>query len=291
MKLSHWCELLLLAALWGGSFLFMRIAVPVLGPVWLIAVRVLLAGLVLLPLLVQQGRLGHLSRHWRALVVVGGLNSAFPFALLAFATLSLPAGFAAILNGTVPLFGTVVAALWLGERFTPARLAGFGLGFGGVVVLVGRPAVPAGGGFGLAVAAGLVAALMYATAAPYIKTRLAGVPPVAVAAGSQFAATLWLLPLLPFTRPAQLPSMGVVLAVIALAVLCTSGAYILYFRLIQAVGSTRALTVTYLVPLFAMVWGTLVLAEPITLSMGLGCGLVLLGTAVANGLGRPTHQH
>lgn len=284
MKLSDIFELLLLAALWGGSFLFMRIAAPVLGPVWLIEFRVLLAGLVLLPVLARLGHLGEMRRQLIPLLIVGCLNSAIPFLLLAFASVSLPAGFTSILNGTAPLFGTVVASVWLHEKLTPPRMAGFILGFIGVVILVGWKAIETTPEFLIAIAAALSAALMYAIAAPYIKQNLAGVPSLVVTTGSQLGAALVIMPMLPFTIPLQTPSFQVVLSVLALAILSTAAAYILYFRLIQNVGSTKALTVTYLIPLFAMLWGALILNEVVTPSMMVGCGLVLLGTAIANDL-------
>lgn len=282
MKLSDVCELLLLAALWGGSFLFMRIAAPVLGPVWLIEFRVLLAGLVLLPVLARSELLGELRRHLVPLFVVGCLNSAAPFLLLAFASVSLPAGFTSILNGTAPLFGTVVASIWLHEKLTPARMVGFVLGFMGVVILVGWKAIETTPGFLIAVVAALSGAFMYAIAAPYIKHNLADVPSLVATTGSQLSAALVILPALPFTVPQQVPTARVFLAVLTLAIVSTAFAYILFFRLIQKIGSTKALTVTYLIPIFAMLWGAIVLQETVTSSMIFGCGLVLLGTAIAN---------
>jgi drug/metabolite transporter (DMT)-like permease len=284
MKTSQIAELLLLAALWGGSFLFMRIAAPQLGPIWLIECRVLLAGGILLPLLVRLDLARELRPRWRSLLVVGCLNSALPFSLLAFASVSLPAGMTSILNGTVPIFGIAVAAIWLRERLTIPRLLGSLLGFVGVVVLIGWQPISANTSFFIAVAAGLWAALMYAIAAPYIKQTLVGTPPLVVATGSQLGAALVLLPALPFTVPASLPSPQVILSVVALAGLSTSLAYMLYFRLINNVGPTRALTVTYLIPVFATLWGALFLQETITLSTVLGGGLVLVGTAIANGV-------
>ncbi|MGB3615733.1 MAG: DMT family transporter [Elainellaceae cyanobacterium] len=221
MRLSDVAELLLLAALWGGSFLLMRVAAPVLGPVWLIEVRVLLAGLALLPVLARLNLLKELRRNAVPLLIVGCINSAVPFVLFAFASLSLPAGFTSILNGTVPLFGTVVAALWLKERLTPPRLIGFVLGFIGVVILVGWQVTVVTSSFIMAVAAGLAAALMYAIAAPYIKRSCAGIPALVVMTGSQLGAALVLLPALPFTLPQQTPTVGVVAAVVALALLST----------------------------------------------------------------------
>lgn len=282
MKPQQMVELLLLAALWGGSFLFMRIAVPELGPIWLIELRVLLSGITLLPLLLSQGLLPQMQLHARSLFIVGVLNSALPFSLLAFTALSLPAGTTAILNGTVPFFGVAVAYVWFREQLSLNRIVGLLLGFAGVIVLVGWRSAAVTPGFLLAIATGLCAALMYAIAAPYIRLKLNGVPSLVIATGSQLSAAVFLLPLLPFTQPDSLPSGNTVLSVVGLAILSTSLAYILYFRLIHAVGSTRALTVAYLIPLFAMLWGALVLSEAITPSMVLGGALILFGTAIAN---------
>ncbi|MGB7312228.1 MAG: DMT family transporter, partial [Nodosilinea sp.] len=275
-------EFILLAAVWGGSFLFMRVAAPEFGPVWLIELRLALASAVLVPLMLHRG-LGPIGlAHWRPLLLVGVLNSALPFVLLAYATLTLPAGLTSILNATAPLFGTAIALIWLKEHHSIAQLAGLGLGFLGVVVLLGWQPSTGASGFGLAVVAGLGAACCYAIAAPYVRHHLAGVSTLVIAAGSIAGASLVLLPLLPFTIPRAMPSTQSVTAVIALALLSTALAYLLYFRLIAHLGSTRALTVGYLIPLFAMVWGVLWLGETVTAAMGLGCGLVLLGTAIAN---------
>ena len=282
MKSLQIVELLSLAAVWGGSFLFMRIAAPEFGPIWLIEIRVLLAALALLPLLLKQGLWHELQRHHRALMVVGLLNSALPFSLLAFTSLFLPAGTTAILNGTVPFFGVAVAYVWLREQLTLSRVFGLLLGFAGVVVLVGLRSTAITPEIVWAIVAGLCAALMYAIAAPFIRLNLQGVPSLVIATGSQLSAAVFLLPLLPFTQPHNLPSQGAVFAVLGLALLSTSLAYILYFRLIHSVGSTRALTVTYLIPMFAILWGAIVLKEAITLSMLAGGALILLGTAIAN---------
>jgi drug/metabolite transporter (DMT)-like permease len=284
MRFSDVMELFLLAALWGGSFLFLRIAAPVLGAVWLIEIRVLIAGLALLPLLIRLNVWDEVRRKALPLFVVGCINSALPFVLLAFASISLPAGFTSILNATSPLFGTVVAAVWLQEALTVRRLLGFVLGFVGVMILIGWKTMAVTPAVFLSIAAGLAAAVMYAIAAPFAKRQLSGVPPVVTATMSQLSAALFLLPALPFTVPKVAPSPGILFSVLILALFCTSIAYILYFRLIQNIGSTKALTVTYLVPVFAMIWGAAFLKEPITLSMVLGGGLILLGTAIANDL-------
>ena len=275
-------ELFVLAALWGGSFLFMRIAAPELGPIWLIELRVLLSGLTLLPWLLYRGQGAQMRHHWRSLAVVGLLNSALPFSLLAFSSLSLPAGTTAILNGTVPFFGVAVAYVWLREPLNASRVVGLLLGFAGVVVLVGLRGTAITPEILWAIATGLCAALMYAIAAPFIRLHLQGVPALVIATGSQLSAAVFLVPLLPFTLPQTPPSSSALFAVVGLALLSTSLAYLLYFRLIHAVGSTRALTVAYLIPLFAMLWGALLLNEAITVAMVAGGALILLGTAIAN---------
>ena len=273
--------LLLLAALWGGSFLFMRIAVPSLGPVWLIELRVLLAGLVLLPLVAMRGEIGILRREWRALVLMGVLSAAAPFTLLAYSSIALTAGMTSILNATVPLFAVLVALATRSEPVGSARVAGVALGFAGVVVLVGSPH----GGDGipvLSVVTGLVAAFSYVLAANLARRRLGQVPSIVSATGSQLGAAAVLLPLMPLFPLSTWPSARVAAAVIALAILSTSLAFVLYFRLIREAGPLRTLTVTYLIPLFAVAWGYLLLDEGVTPGMLVGGGLILLGVAVAN---------
>ncbi|MBF2080199.1 MAG: EamA family transporter [Synechococcales cyanobacterium T60_A2020_003] len=282
MKPTAIAELLLLAALWGASFLFMRIAVPVLGPVWLIELRVLFAGIALLPLLLRASPWHTIRQYWRPLIVIGLINLALPFILLAYTTLYLSAGFTAILNATAPLFGTIVSWIWLKEKLTWIRGIGFGLGFLGVVILVsGQQSATPSITNAIAILTGLCGALMYAIAAPYAKKYLENVPSFITSAVSQFTAALFLLPALPFTIPTHPITTPVILSVLLLAVGSTALAYILYFRLIHSIGSTNALTVSYLIPLFAMLWGGLLLREPITLSMMIGCGLIVAGVAIA----------
>jgi drug/metabolite transporter (DMT)-like permease len=284
LQLRHILALIFLAALWGGSFLFMRIAAPVLGAVWLIALRVLLAGLMLLPLALRANLLPSIRQHWRSLLFVGCINLAVPFSLLAFASIYLPAGFTSILNATVPLFGTFVSSIWFQEKLTVNRLLGFGVGFTGVVVIVGWRSFDLTQEFLGAVGAGLVAALLYAIAAPYIKQKLAGVSSLAIATGTQFGAVVCLLPILPFTIPTQVPTPIVILSLLGLAFLSTALASLIYLRLIKEIGATSTLTVAYLIPLFAIFWGAIVLGENLTPAMAVGGGMVLLGTAISNGL-------
>jgi drug/metabolite transporter (DMT)-like permease len=282
MRVLDIVKLLILATLWGSSFLFMRIAAPQIGPIWLIEFRVLLASLILLPILVRAGLWYEIRRNWMPMVFVGGLGSAIPYSLMAFSSISLPAGFTSILNATAPLFGTVIAWVWFQEKLSIARIFGFVLGFIGVMVLVGWKELAATPVFLMAVSAGLLAAFMYAIVAPYIKQKLAGVSALAIATGSQFSAALILLPVMPFTIPNQPPTIMVIFSIVSLALLSSVFAHLLYFQLIENIGSTQALTVTYLIPIFAMLWGAIFLGEAITVSMMLGGSLILLGTAIAN---------
>ena len=281
MNVPFYPALFLLAALWGGSFLFMRVAAPVLGPVWLIGLRVLIAGLVLLPLVAQRGQLGLLRRHWRLLLWVGCMNAALPFTLLAYASLELTAGMTSILNATVPIFAALIGYVVYNDPLGVRQAGGVMLGFVGVVVLVGLPhgtaSTPP-----LSVAAGLTAAISYVFAAHFAKRRLSQVPALVFVTGSQLGAATALLPLLPLFPAAGVPGATVIAAVLALAVLSTSLAFLIYFVLIREVGPARTLTVTYLIPGFAIAWGALLLGEPLTLGMALGGALILLGVALAN---------
>lgn len=225
----------------------------------------------------MRGRNQHFS-------VVGAINSALPFTLFAYATLHVTAGFAAVLNASVPLFSAIVAYLWLRDKLTFIRIVGLLIGFVGVVVLVWGKVSFKGDGSGLAVLAGLAASLSYGISANYTKRHLTGVDPLANATGSQIAATIILLPLAIYFWPDTMPSLRSWLCVIALGIACTGVAYILFFRLIAHVGPTKAVAVTYLLPIFGMLWGTLFLDENITLNMIAACCVILLGTAFANGL-------
>ena len=281
-------ELALLAAVWGASFLFMRLGAGEFGPAALAFLRCAGAALCLLPLLQARGEPALLRRHWRALLVVGVLNSALPFLAYGYAALAITAGLSSIFNATTPLWGAVIAWLWLRERLAPWRALGLAIGFAGVLGLgwdsASFKADAAGASSGGAVLACLAATLLYGVSANYTRRRLAGVAPLAVAAGSQLAAALVLAPLAGWRWPAQTPSTTAWIAVVLLAVVCTGLAYLLYFRLIANVGAPKALAVTFLIPAFALLWGALFLAEPVTPALLLGCAVILLGTALATGL-------
>lgn len=284
-------ELVALAALWGGSFLFMRLAAPAFGATPLAAVRVAVAAAMLLPLLLlrQPQALAACRRHWRGLVAVALLNSALPFVCYSFAARSLTAGMASIFNATTPLWGAAVAWVWLGQRLNGQRLTGLGLGFVGVLGLAWEQAGFKGGGSGAALAVGacLLATLMYGIAANATRRWLAEVPALGLAAGSMVVSAAALVPAALHDWPAQPPGAPAWAAALGLGVLSTGAAYVLYFRLIARVGATNAMTVTYLIPAFAVLWGAMALGEGLTLSMLGGGAVILAGTALATGWWQP----
>lgn len=284
-------DFVLLAALWGSSFLFMRLALPEFGTLGTAAVRVAIAALFLLPVVAWRGQLGVLRRHWRRTFFVGLLNSGIPFALYAFALLSISTGLTSILNATTPMFGALIAWVWLKDRPDAWRILGLVIGFAGVAVLASQKAslTPAASGIApaWAVLASLAACVCYATAASFTQRFLTGVPAVVTSTGSLLGATLGLLPFALMDLPARLPGMSAWLAVTAAGVLCTSVAYVLYFRILAQAGPSRTLTVPFLVPVFAVFYGTAFLDEVVTPWM-VGCGAVIVvGTALACGLIKP----
>ena len=278
----------MLAAIWGASFLFMRIAAAEFGALPTAALRVAVASLFLWPLLWLRGQTGLLRQHWKPVLWVGVLNSGIPFALYAFAVMHISTGLSSILNATVPLFGALVAWAWLGDRPGVSRSLGLAIGFGGIVLLAGGQIGFRSAGTGVspiwAMLACLGATTCYALAASFAKKHIPPIPSLVTATGSQIGATLVLaLPGL-WWRPDHMPALRTWAALLALGVLCSGVAYILYFRLIERAGPGRALAVTYLVPVFAVSYGVVALGESVTLWMLGGGAVVLAGTALSSGL-------
>ena len=285
-------EFVLLAALWGASFLFMRIAAPEFGPMPLMLVRCLVGAVVLLPIALAREGGGGLARAARAasgrLFVAGIFNSAIPFVMFGYAALALNAGFSSILNATAPIFGAIIAYAWLKERLSGWRIAGLAIGIAGVVVLSWDKASfrgDAAGGW--AVLACLVATFCYGIAGNFVRRHLGGTHPLLVATGSQLAATLVLSAPGIAAWPQEPPSAASWACAITLGSACTGLAYVLFFRLIANVSASAALSVTYLIPLFGIAWGWLFLGETVDLPMLAGGAIVVLGTALATGMLRP----
>ena len=277
-------DLLVLSALWGASFLFMRIGVPEFGAIVLVELRVVIASLFLFPILMMRANVRELTVHWKKLAIVGTVNSAIPFILLTFSTIYLTGGFAAILNATSPLWAAIIAWVWLSARLNASRTTGLVIGFAGVIVLVWDKAGFDLSDASLAIIAAIVASFFYGIGANYTKKYLQGISSLAIATGSQLAAAIVLLPGAIALWPDGPISLQAWAAIITMGILSTGLAYIIYFRLIANVGPASAITVTYLVPGFAVFWGAVVLDEKLTTPMVIGCAIILIGTALATGL-------
>lgn len=281
-------EFILLAALWGASFLFMRLGTLEFGPLPTAGLRVAIASLALLPVMLSRGLWPQLRQHWKPVMICGLINSAIPFALFSFALLSISTGLSSILNATVPLFGALVAWLWLGDKPGASRTVGLVIGFIGVALLASGKASFKPDASGAVTAWGILACLLatisYAVAASFTRRYLSGLNSLMVATGSQIGAALGLaLPTL-LMWPAQAPSLKAWGALLALGTLCTAVAYVLFFRLIERLGPARAITVTFTIPVFAVFYGVTLLGETVTTWM-LFCGVIVLcGTALATGL-------
>lgn len=277
-------ELFLLSAIWGASFLFLRITSPVFGPVFLIEMRVLSALFVLLPLCLALGKHREAIQNWKTIFFISLFNMSLPFCLLAYATLSINAGFASIINATVPFFTAFLAFIFWRQRLSLVAIAGMVIGFIGVVVLMlDYSETSSTPGNLLAISAGLLASALYGAAANLTARHLAGVSGLAITTGSLLMAAICLLPFALWQRPEIMPSGAIWLNVIALGVVCTGLAYVIFYRLIGRIGSSRTVSATLLVPIFSIAWGKLFLSEDITLFMLFACGLVLFGVGLTTG--------
>jgi len=281
-------DFVLLAAIWGASFMFMRMGAVELGAFATAGLRVSIAAAFLLPMLLARGHGPLLVKNWKLALFVGIFNSAIPFACFSFALLSISTGLSSILNATVPLFGAVIAWLWLKDRPNGSRILGLTVGFVGVALLAWDKASfkpdASGNATGWAVLACLLATLCYGLSASFTKRYMAGLPSLVSATGSQMGAAVGLVPLAWWFWPDHAVSLQAWAAVVALGILCTGVAYVLYFRLIERAGPSRALSVTFAIPVFAVLYGVLLLGEVVTPWMVV-CGLVIVaGTSLSTGL-------
>lgn len=284
MSVTSLFQLLVLGAIWGSSFILMRIQSPVLGPVWTAAIRLLVGGGALALYAQATSVRFDWQHHWRRYLVIGVLNSGLPFLLGAYASLTVPASYAVILNSSTPMFGAIYAAIWLGEPLTPVKVLGLAIGTLGVALVARVGPLAITPEIALGMVALLGAAACYGLAGVYLKKRGQGLKPLAIAGASQILAGALLLPGIPLGRSMGTLTPGVVASVLCLSLVCSAVAYVLYYRLIADIGPTRALTVTFLMPVFGMIWSTTFLHERLTPAMVGGAALILLGTCLVLGV-------
>lgn len=287
MRPSDLARLAALAAMWGASYLFMRYAVPFLGPIPMIELRVLIAGLALLAFALATGVTFGVRRHWRAFLFVGVIGLAVPFVMIAQAVRTIDASTAAILNALAPLFAAVTAAIWIREPITLPKMTGIVLCLVGTAVLVGWTPSGLTARELLASSLSIGATAIYGYTIVFTRVYLRDASPMAISTTTLLFAAAALAPLTPATMPslAEVPAMAW-LALLGLAFVSTTVAFIFYYRLIADIGPVKASTVTLLVPVFGMLWGVLFLGEPLTPGRIAGCAIILSGCALILGLAR-----
>ena len=282
MNARQLAALLFLAAAWGASFLFIRVAAPVLGPFPLMAGRVLLAAGALWAIARARRTPVALRPYWKQLLVLGLVHAAAPFALIAAAEVRLTASMAAVLIAAQPLFVVLIGGVCFGEPVSLRRATGLFLGLLGVAVLVGWSPLALDRTVALSIAATLVAALCYAAGSVYARRRMAEVPVLTLALGQQLAAAVWLAVPAAIVLPRAHLTAGAVGAMTALALVCTALAYLTFFWLLGQVGAVKAATMTYVIPVFGVVWGTALLHEPLSMGVVAGLGGILLSLVLVN---------
>lgn len=284
MKAKYFLELLLLSAIWGSSFMFIRIAVPELGPWPLVGVRMGIAALTIAPLVLLKGELPVILRYWPHMLLVGIISTAIPFLFLTIATQYSSAGFAAIINSFTPIWSAVIGWVWLREYLSARVIIGIFLSFLGMLVMVTDSHTISSEFLLLPILAGILATFSYALTGNYTRRFLPQVPSLAMAGGSQCFSFLCLLPFMLWFWPETSVSARTWISMTALGMICTGFALIMYFHLLKRIGVANTVLVTYMAPVFAMLWGKLVLQETITSQMLGGAAFILSGTALTTGI-------
>jgi drug/metabolite transporter (DMT)-like permease len=276
-------SLLFLGAVWGAAFLFLRIAAPEVGPAWAAEIR-LVVGAAVLVVVAGPRTLRAARGRMISFLIAGALFSAVPFTLIAFATVTLPAGFTALLNAATPLFTAAIAVAFLGQRLGLQAVAGLGVGVVAVVILVGWSPLEPGAATILAIAAGLGAPASYAVAGNYVRAKMARVEPLELATGMLVAGSILALPVALLSGSPRTPALDGVVSLVGVGVLSTAVAWPIFFRVLRRTTPTAASTVTFIVPAFALTWGSLVLAEPVGLGLVIGFGLIAASLALVLGI-------
>ena len=284
MNLPDFARLILLSAIWGGSFLFLRIAAPEFGPFPLIWTRVAGAVLVLSPLLASKQVRSELRENIGHMLVIGIFNAVLPWSLLAYAILSLEAGFTSLLNAATPIFAAGIGMVWLRLPLTVWQIVGLVLGVLGVAILSGDQLSFRPGGSGWSILAALGAAASYGFISQYTTRYLGDVSTRSLTMGNLIAATIFLTPMALWTMPESVPSSTAIWSAAGLALLSTAVAFVLLFQILSRAGATATTTVTFIIPVFAILFGTLVLDEQVTLRIGIGMLVVFAGAALTTKL-------
>jgi drug/metabolite transporter (DMT)-like permease len=286
MNTANITRLILLAAIWGGSYALMRVVAPVFGGWDTALLRVLIAGAALVGFAMIVRADLQWRRWWKQYLFVGLFNSAIPFALISHAMKTLPAGYGAIINSLSPFFGMIFAAILLSERITWPRIVGLLLGLGGVFLLVNLGPIAITPSVIIGVLCCTLATLSYGFISVWVKKHVTGAPPLGIAGAALLLSGLAMTPvsLTLGSHPTTMPPLHVWIALLALALVCSAIAYLLYFRLIKDLGPTKAISVTFLIPFFGVLWGAIFFDERLTLGAAAGGALVLIGMTLVLGL-------
>ncbi|MBC7502355.1 MAG: DMT family transporter [Herminiimonas sp.] len=275
-------KLVFLAAIWGGSFIFLRVAVPEVGPILTAMLRIVLAAVALMGFAMLTGVNMHWKRNLKPFALVGLFAGVLPFTFFSFASLHLPAAYSAVLNSTAPLFGALMSVLWLAERLTLRKLVGLMMGISGVAVLVGAGSLVLNKPVLIATSLCLMAAASYAVSSIIVKktghspdSPEGTIHPIAMATGSLVLGGIMMLPLLPFAIPEVMPSARALWCVVGLSLLSSALAQAIFIPLIVKIGPTRAMSVSFLIPLFSMLWAFLFLHESVRMATLFGASIVL----------------
>ena len=284
MKTRYILTLVILAAIWGSSFMFARISVTEFGAIPLSAVRSSIAALTLIPIMFWSGQWSYFRDQWKHFVVLGLISTALPFTFITLATQYSTAGFASILNAMTPILSAGIAWVWLKEYLSMSAVFGIGLSFVGVLFMITDTQSISTELILLPILTGLGAAFFYALTGNYARKYVKSAPPIAQETGCQIFAALFLIPPAIFLWPENTISTGGWINAAILGLMCTSLAFILYFYLLKNIGVAKTVIVTYMIPVFGMLWGYLFLDEVITLNMFASAGLILTGIALTTGL-------
>jgi len=279
MELKDWILLTALAAIWGSAFMFIKISAVVFGPILLVTLRLLIAGIVFLPFLLRESKRQLFKPYFPSILIIAIVSNAIPFSMFAFASLGATSNMLGILNGTTAFLTTVIAYFWLKESVTLKQMIGLLLGFIGVLILVN----PSNGSTTfIASMCAMIGSLCYAFNAVYLQKHHSNSDKIVLIGWSMLFGGLLMIPLAFFNLPNEIPDINSILALLWLAVISTGLGYLAYVRLIDKIGAVKTATLTYLLPVFSIIWGAIFLQEKITLIILGGFIFVMMGMYFAN---------